>query len=145
VPSNQFPGFSSVRDIAAVQNTLYVADPDENDISILSTGGQFQGTLSKKGALGVVVVQDLLISTSGNDSGHMHAFNISQNLASVWKSSITIAHGAGMGVDEDNRLIYVVEQDTNSILIFDLDSGEYQSKFAGTPDRPEQLLFVKCQ
>ncbi len=90
--------------------------------------------------------QDLLVVTGGKSGSSVDAFNCTTlGFASVWSSSRTLAHGAGVALDAASGTLFVVEQDTSSVLKFDVRTGNYQGVFvANLEDSPEQIFFTAC-
>ncbi len=74
------------------------------------------------------------------------AFNrTSLSFVNVWNSARTLQHGAGIAVNGANNTLFVVEQDTSSVLLFDATSGKFAGTFlSNLDDSPEQIFFTSC-
>jgi hypothetical protein len=88
----------------------------------------------------------VLLVSSGSSSGALKAFN-STTLAfnPLWTASRSLQHGAGIAVDAASGTLYVVEQDTSSVLKFSFRTGTYMGTFlTNLDDAPEQIFFAPC-
>ena len=89
---------------------------------------------------------DVLLVSSGSSSGALKAFNATTlAFSSLWTSSRTLQHGAGITLDSATGTLYVVEQDTSSVLKFSAKTGSYAGTFlTNLEDAPEQIFFTPC-
>jgi hypothetical protein len=89
---------------------------------------------------------ELLVVSGGKPDSPLAAFNTSSlSFPSVWTSSRTIQHGAGIALDAATGTLFVVEQDTSSVLKFRVSDGSYVSTFlTNLEDAPEQIFFTPC-
>jgi DNA-binding beta-propeller fold protein YncE len=94
----------------------------------------------------LVRFNDLLVVSGGKSGSTLAAFNTTTlSFSSVWTSSRTIQHGAGIALDAATGTLYVVEQDTSSVLKFRVSNGNYISSFlTNLEDAPEQIFFTSC-
>ena len=146
---NGFPPISGMRGLSTDEDGLvYVCSKDANSVLVFKgISGTLIGSISVLDPIGVFARPgSLLYVTQGSDSGNVLAFNRTMaNFPSVWTSGRTLGHGAGIDFDPSNANLFVNEQDTNSVLVFDGDSGAYRSTLlSGLKNKPEQLMFVAC-
>jgi DNA-binding beta-propeller fold protein YncE len=85
-------------------------------------------------------------SKKQKSSSTIEAFNrTSLSFINVWTSSRSLQHGAGIAVNAATQSLFVVEQDTNSVLLFDARTGNYKGTFlSNLDDAPEQIFFSSC-
>ncbi len=89
---------------------------------------------------------DLLVVSSGGSDSTVATFNCTTlAFSSIWEASRTVQHGAGIALDSATGTLYVVEQDTSSVLKFAVGSGSYEGTFlTNLEDAPEQIFFTPC-
>jgi DNA-binding beta-propeller fold protein YncE len=147
--ANGFPPISGMRGISVDENGLvYVASKDANSVLVFKgISGASVGSIPVQDPIGVFARSgSLLYVTQGGDAGNVLAFNRSlATFAPVWTSVRTVGHGAGIALDPSTGSLFVNEQDTYSVLVFDADSGAFRNTLlSGLTNVPEQLLFANC-
>lgn len=149
---NNFPSIDTPRGLASdLRSRLFVASKGSDAVIILdASSGRQVGQIARPDPIGVLVAslssstQTLFVS-AGKDPSYVEAFNVTQGSRNerLWSATHASQHGAGLALD--GTTLYVVDQDSNSVIKLDATSGKYLGVFlSNLDDAPEQITIVNC-
>lgn len=142
---------SNIRSLAYDQQNfiLYIACTTDDTVYAYDTTTQYFNStlkLSVSKPIGLYLDNNkriLYIGSNSNNKPSVYAFNIdTQKIIQKYHTS-TLGHPAGMVVS--NNILYVLSQDSQSLIMFDTGSGNYiDTLIHNMPDVPEQIMISPC-
>lgn len=152
VPSSSPPGTfiqfdksnSGVRSLAIANNHLFVADEDANAVQMYSLKGNLKSSVPANSPVGLFYDgTSNLMYYGSKDDNVVYSFSIASMLPMGKYTNANLSHPAGIVAYEDT--LFVLSQDTNSLMSFNTTSGAFISTvIASLPDSPEQIMLSNC-
>ena len=147
-PFAKFGKQQGVRGVAGdgLRKTVYVADEDRDLVhAIDSDSGQARYAIEAPKPVGVhfnVWTRKLYIGSSNGGSSAVHEYSVDRRRFTNKFAHSSVTHPAGI-VSWFGKL-YVLGQDTKTLSVFNLITGQHTTLIKNLPDAPEQIMVAQC-
>jgi outer membrane protein assembly factor BamB len=134
---------SSLRGIAiSSTGSVYVADEASGMVRVLNSDGSASTQYPVTTPIGLLLDEPTGRLFVSSNSGPVYALRLSNGEVLTKYTSNEVSHSTGMALYGSK--LYVLSQNTQTLVAFDANSGAFLGTLAQFTDAPEQMLLVSC-